>query len=190
MQDPGDLSGIQLIRDLKTLRRKVNELEVVNAALRRSVESLLSRESRFSIAMAAARAGIWELDLERGRVVLDPSLGQILGLDADETGFELTRILDIIPDSEKARLSRERLRLVNGETDFIQLEFRVESGSDGTRWLAIYGSLALDGDGQPARMVGVCRDVTAFREGHGREESEDPGARQRTQDAQHRQNQQ
>jgi len=176
MQGPGDLSGIQLIRDLKTLRRKVNELEVVNAALRRSVESLLSRESRFSIAMAAARAGIWELDLERGRVVLDPSLGQILGLDADETGFELSRILDIIPDPERARLSRERLRLVNGETDFIQLEFRVDSGSAGTRWLAIYGSLALDGDGRPARMVGVCRDVTPFREGQGAAESEDPGA--------------
>jgi PAS domain-containing protein len=160
MQGPGDLSSEQIIRDLKTLRRKVGELEVVNAALRRSVESLLNRESRCAIALAAARAGIWELDLECGRVFLDPSLGQMLGFDTDDTGMDVNQVSMLLPEPEAERLRSARNRLMNGETDCIQLEFQVESGTTGPRRLAIYGSLALNGNGQPARLVGICRDVT------------------------------
>ena len=66
------------------------------------------------------------------------------------------------------------MRLMNGETDCIQLEFGVESPSTGPRRMAIYGSIALNGDGQPARLVGICRDVTCVQGTP--EGSEDPEA--------------
>jgi PAS domain S-box-containing protein len=163
MEDPGDLSRSQLTKDLKMLRRKVSELEVVNTALRRSIDSLLGRESRCAIALAAARAGVWEFDLAEGKVLLDPSLGQILGLQPEENCFELEWLVRLLPASEREKLQLQRQRIESGQTDSIQLEFQVITSSSSIRWLAIDGSLALNGSGQPARLVGICRDVTAFR---------------------------
>jgi PAS domain-containing protein len=175
MQGPGELSHDQLIRDLKTLRRKVSELEVVNAALRRSVESLLNRESRCALAMAAARTGIWEFDLETGRVVIDVSLGQILGLQTDDSGFDVEQLQGMLPESEKEKLRIQRDMLVSGKTDIIQEEILVETGSFGARWLSIAGSLALNGSGNPSRMVGICRDITSTKES-GQTGSENTGS--------------
>ncbi len=175
MQDPGDLSRLHLVRDLKTLHRKVNELEGVNAALRRSVESLLRKESRYAIAMAAARAGVWEFDLEEGKVLLDSTLGQMLGLQSGENSFELERLIEFLPLSEREKLRQEHQRIESGQTDSVQFECQVITNTSEVRWLAIDGSLALNGSGQPARLIGICRDVTAFRKSPGRG-SENPDA--------------
>ena len=43
------------------------------------------------------------------------------------------------------------------------VEFRVPSADGGTRWVAGHGQVYVDAEGNPARMIGIGRDVTETR---------------------------
>ncbi|HEX6835100.1 MAG TPA: PAS domain-containing protein, partial [Polyangia bacterium] len=116
-------------------------------------------EERLRLAIEAARLGPWEWDITTGIVHWSPALEQIHGIPVGsfDGTFESWK-RDIHPDDLERVLAivTEGLERKTGHN----MEYRIIQPSGRVRWLEVRSRLLCDADGKPARMMGVCLDVT------------------------------
>ena len=174
MKNPQDHYAPMLEQKINSLQLRVSELDGINSALRRSIEALLDREARTAIALTTARTGIWEYDLGSEHISIDPGLMLLLGLTEEENSCSLDNFESFLVPSERENLKSALDHLLAGDIDHVRVEFQVVSSHCGNMLLAVDGSLVLDGEGQPSRLIGICTDLTRVRELE--LESEEPGA--------------
>jgi len=174
MKNPQDHYSSLLEQKINALQLRVCELDGINSALRRSIEALLDREARTSIALTTARTGIWEYDLGSGHISIDPGLMLLLGLRDGEDSCSLEDFDSYLVPVERENLKSALHRLLAGDIEHARIEFQIRNSRCGNMLLAVDGSLVLDGEGQPSRLIGICTDLTRIR---GLDlESEEPGA--------------
>jgi PAS domain S-box-containing protein len=129
-------------------------------AVRRRPAHLPAPEGVLPLALAAGRMGTWEWDIASGRVTWSPELEAMHGLtpgafDGTFDGYQR----DIHPDDREPVLSALRRTLEQGD-DRHQIEYRIVRPDGTLCWVEGRGHLVRDAEGRPARMVGVCLDVT------------------------------
>jgi len=116
-------------------------------------------EERLRLAIEAARLGPWEWDIITGKVHWSAALEQIHGIPVGsfDGTFESWK-RDIHPDDLERVLATvsEGLERKTGHN----MEYRIVQPSGRIRWLEVRSRLLCDADGKPARMMGVCLDVT------------------------------
>jgi PAS domain S-box-containing protein len=117
------------------------------------------RASGESAALEAGRMGIWRWDIPSGRVHWSPSLEALHGLAPGTFAgtFEAFQA-DIHPD-DRATVLAAVTRAVQTRADH-HLEYRIVRPDGAVRWVEARGRLVTDALGRPARMLGVCLDVT------------------------------
>ena len=141
-----DKSPEALRRELRALRSRIGELERVVA----------SEERRLTLALSAAKAGIWEINLATGEAYWSPEVWDLLGLDPGEHRPVLDTWLQAVRPDHRSRAElvfREAVRL-NQE---ICLEWPVNRPEE--RWLLTRAVPVLD-QGHPG-YIGVNIDITA-----------------------------
>jgi len=118
-------------------------------------------EERLRLALVAGFTGTWELALDQeARVLLSPELENILELIPGKFDGQIRSFLDCVHPSDQSRVIRaftKAIRLQSG----LELEFRFRRRAKPDGWLLTRGRVCSDGDGRPARLVGVGLDVTA-----------------------------
>lgn len=136
----------------KCITRDISSRKMAEAARRES-------EERLVLALEAGNMGSWEWDVRAGTVSWSESLERLHGLqpgtfDGTLDGFKR----DIHPDD------RETVFATISEALETRMDYRVEyriCPPDGTtRWVEARGKLFLDERNQPAKMRGVCMDIT------------------------------
>jgi PAS domain-containing protein len=163
MKNPQDHYSSLLEQKINSLQLRVSELDGINSALRRSIEALLDREARTAIALTTARTGIWEYDLGSGHISIDPGLMLLLGLRNGEDSCSLEDFDSYLVPGERESLKRELDHLLAGDIEHARMEFQIRNSRCGNMLLAVDGSLVLDGEGQPSRLIGICTDLTRVR---------------------------
>jgi PAS domain S-box-containing protein len=149
MRDPaGVVSGVVLVHVDLTERVEAEEARRLS-------------EERLRIALDAGRMGAWEWDIAAGRVHWSDTLQRIHGLvpGTFRGTFEEYQS-DIHPDDRERVLAQIAHSLEGGAH---QLEYRIVRPDGQVRWLEARGELFRDADGRPARMLGICMDVTERR---------------------------
>jgi two-component system, cell cycle sensor histidine kinase and response regulator CckA len=107
--------------------------------------------------------GVWEWDLETGKVLWSDELYELLGLDPDDgapLSFDAVRAR-IHPDDLPAW--EESLRACLEEGVEHRVDIRLMGAKGLARWLAVYGDAERDASGQVSRMVGAVVDITAYK---------------------------
>jgi len=97
---------------------------------------------------------------QEARVLLSPELENILELIPGKFDGQIRSFLDCVHPSDQSRVIRaftKAIRLQSG----LELEFRFRRRAKPDGWLLTRGRVCSDGDGRPARLVGVGLDVTA-----------------------------
>jgi PAS domain S-box-containing protein len=121
--------------------------------------SLQHSEARLALALEAGAMGAWEWEVASGTVIWSPQLERLHGLAPGTFAgtFEAFQS-DMNPEH------RERVRSAIERALREQMPYRVEYEivrPDGeSRWLEARGRTLLDPQGNPARMIGICMDVT------------------------------
>ena len=121
-----------------------------------------TQEERLRFTVDAASIGTWEWDLRAGEVRWSPELERLHGREPgsfDGTFASYER--EIHPD-DRARVLESARRTVE-EGGHHEVEYRIVTPGGEVRWLEGKGRVEYD-DGVPARMCGVCMDVTARKE--------------------------
>ena len=129
---------------------------------RKSQEAVLEAQRQLSLALAAARMGTWSWNVKTGGFDWSANLEEINGVAPGAFRGTYESFLDAIhPEDREMVDTGARRAVVEGST--YDVEFRVLSADGGTRWVAGHGQVYVDAEGNPARMIGIARDVTETR---------------------------
>ncbi|MEM9553801.1 MAG: EAL domain-containing protein [Acidobacteriota bacterium] len=134
----------------------VRERQRLAAALRAS-------EERYALAAEGANDGLWDWNLETGKVYYSTRWSAALGY----TGADLEPTIDawverVHPDD--IELLRTQLEAhVEGLTPHFESEHRIRGRDGSYRWVQVRGLAVRDAGGRATRMAGSQRDVTERR---------------------------
>jgi PAS domain S-box-containing protein len=145
----------ELGRDVLRASQLVGELQASEAGLREN-------EERLSLAVDAANFGIWIRDLARNEIWASDKWRKLFGFAPSER-LELDAILQRLHPDDREGFQQTVGAAVGGEGRY-GAEFRVMLPNGGIRWISSHGRVEFDVNGQPVRIRGASRDVTADRQ--------------------------
>jgi PAS domain S-box-containing protein len=125
--------------------------------------ALRDREYQLAEAQAVARLGSFEWSLATGEVTWSPELCRILGLAPSSCRGSLDALVRRFHPDDRAEAAAT-LRAAAGQGTSFRLQARIRRPSGEVRVLSSWGDVTRDEQGQPSRMLGVCQDVTDWRE--------------------------
>ncbi len=132
-------------------------LAVASLRARREAEET---GERLSFALDAAQMGTWNWDIVAGRVEWSENLERLHGLAPGEFDGTLAGVERGICEEDREHVRMILNRAVSTGAPY-QVEYRLAVPDGGLRWVQGKGRVLLDPSGQPVRMRGVCRDITA-----------------------------
>ncbi len=130
---------------------------------RQAEKALRTANERLTRAQHAAGAGLWEWDMLADRLEWSGELFQLFGLDpardiaSQETWSSIVHCDDL-------GLARERIQYAIRNHTPLASEYRVILPSLETRWISALGDTTYDAAGRPARMSGICLDISARKQ--------------------------
>ncbi|MCU1269158.1 MAG: two-component sensory box histidine kinase/response regulator [Acidobacteriaceae bacterium] len=127
-------------------------------ARQQTEEALRLSEERLKQAQHLAGMGVFDLELQSGKVIWSPRMFEIFGLpsDAPQPGYEdQTRFTH----SEDLWLVEEQSVLRRAGKP-IHLDHRIIRPSGEVRWVEVSGEAIFDNAGRYVRYLGVCQDIT------------------------------
>ncbi|PYJ08367.1 MAG: hypothetical protein DMF06_12900, partial [Verrucomicrobia bacterium] len=120
--------------------------------LRASEAAFRESEMRISLAASAANLGLWVWDVKEDNLWIMEKSRELFGFGKTER-ISLSRFLQVVHEDDRERLNKElRDSLQSGE---YETEYRIRGADGKTRWVAGYGRIELDRQGQPACLRGV-----------------------------------
>lgn len=131
----------------------------------RVMRALAKSEERFKLSMDATMDGLWDLDVPKDLCYYNPAYFNILGYESNifETEQETWRRL-VHPDDFFLALAANNA-CIEGETDFIDDEYRMRTKTGGWRWIHARGKcVERDASGMALRIVGTHVDITERKE--------------------------
>jgi len=118
---------------------------------------------RLELALAAARMGTWDWELDSDKMSWDRQMHVLFGLAPASFGGHDTDFLDLLHPADRARVAGELAAALEGRTDF-DSEFRVVWPADGTvHILRSRAQVTRDAQGKTVRALGVSWEVTERR---------------------------
>jgi PAS domain S-box-containing protein len=121
------------------------------------------REFQLAEAQAVAQLGSFEWDLASGQVTWSPELCRILGLGPESCHGSLDMLLGRLHPDDRARAAAT-LRTAATEGTSFRLQVRIVRPTGELRVLSSWGKVSRDDQERPAWMLGVCQDVTEWRQ--------------------------
>lgn len=121
-------------------------------------EAIRASRERLSLALAAGRMAVWEVD-GLGRMSTDPAVNALIGLPPTAT----PTLQDLLPNYLPGELDRIRdaaREARNQGEPFFEVEFRYRRGDGLVRWLNIRAEVRYAAGGEPAGAIGIVMDVT------------------------------
>ncbi|MDB6071640.1 MAG: luxQ 1 [Verrucomicrobiales bacterium] len=125
-------------------------------------EALRENQARLRFTLESAQIGDWDLDLVTDRSRRSLRHDQVFGYDEPVAEWGFREFLKHVHPDDREDVEREFHRAVETRREW-HFAPRV-IWPDGTiHWIAGHGSLYLNAEGQPTRMLGIVSDITERR---------------------------
>ena len=134
----------------------------LNRDLQLSQAGLRENEQRMSLAVDAANIGIWIRDLAKNEIWASDRWRQLFSFTPSEP-LDLQRILRRLHPDDREALQQVPTKALAGGGSY-ETEFRLTLPDGGLRWISSHGQVEFDATGQPVRIRGASRDVTARKQ--------------------------
>lgn len=129
-------------------------------SLKQAQEALRESEERYSLAARGANDGLWDWNIQTGRVYYSPRWKAMLGWEENEIGDSSEEWFDRVHDTDRERVQEEITAHRSGATSHFESEHRMLH-KDGTfRWMFNRGLAVVDESGTTLRMAGSQTDIT------------------------------
>ncbi len=127
---------------------------------RRSVKALEEAEVRWKLALSASGAGVWDLNLKTGRLLLSSEAQALLGIDAATVPWNLESLHGNVHPEDLGMVSAAMRAHLDGATTDFMAEYRVVRSDGTTHWIAERAALVSGGEpGAPRRVVGTVTEI-------------------------------
>ncbi len=133
-------------------------------ALTEAQAALRASEERLAHALEGTQQGLWDWDLMQGVVYRSPRWFEMLGLWPGDVDDTLDAGLARIHPDDRAGVDQALRLHLEGHLPRFQAEYRVKTGAGDWLWLFDAGKVVRwAADGRPARIAGLCTDITERR---------------------------
>ena len=143
--------SIQNIRLYAQAQKEIAERRLAEEALRRS-------EAQLTEAQRIGQIGHIEWNAERPALVCSAVVYEILGLPRDEV-ITMQTLANLMTPEEREGLQQRDLQSIQQGTG-MDYEYRVCLADGRERWLHQQGTITLDENGRPRRMMATIQDIT------------------------------
>jgi PAS domain S-box-containing protein len=119
-----------------------------------------SRE-RLALALEAARDGVWDADLQTGRVAHNPAFGTVIDPGAPAPD-DLRSWRDLVHPADRPRLEQAIAAHERGAVAGYECELRIRRRDGSVAWVLEHGRVVeRDAAGRVRRLAGTVREITA-----------------------------
>lgn len=123
-------------------------------------QALRESEERYALATEAGRIGVWDWNLEEGRIYLDPTINAMLGREAVPTLTSLEEGLQLVHPEERQELLEVVQYLAEAGLNHYAGTVKMLHSDGNPRWFSVSGRGIRDPQGQLVRVVGVDKEIT------------------------------
>jgi PAS domain S-box-containing protein len=129
-------------------------------ARERQLEQLTER---YELAVEGANLGVWDWDMRTDAVYRDERWARMLGEEPDAIDTKLEEFFRRLHPDDARRHERALRAHVEGDAEFYECQYRLRTASGSYKWIQNVGKVLEWEDGDPARAVGIHRDVDEYR---------------------------
>ena len=131
---------------------------------RKSQEAIVEAQRQLSMALTAARMGTWSWNIQTGSLDWSDNLEEIHGMAPGTFEGTFESFMSCVHPEDREMVEAGVRRAV-AERSTYDVEFRVPFPDGTIHWVAGHGQVFVDAEGNPARMIGIGRDITEKRRG-------------------------
>ena len=132
--------------------------------LKRFEEELAQSVERYDLAMRGSNEGLWDWDQRTDRLLVSPRFKELSGLAIDADTIEPADWLANTHPEDVESYRRGLRAHLKGESEFLNVEFRLRRPDGKYRWVLARGIGVRDETGRIYRMAGSIGDITARKE--------------------------
>lgn len=129
----------------------------------RLAREVSERGARLDLALRAGGMGVFEWDVESGRVRWSESAARIFGFGADGAPQHVSRWLEWMHPEDVDGVSVALREAAEGVREGYVAECRVRQRDGTYRWMLVIGELERDAAGRPRGVMGIVSDATERR---------------------------
>ncbi|MEE8116732.1 MAG: PAS domain S-box protein, partial [Gemmatimonadales bacterium] len=127
---------------------------------RRTERALRGSEERYALAARGANDGLWDWDLQNGKVYYSPRWKAMLGYGDGDLHGELDDWFGRVHPQDLERLKSQIADHLDGPSSHFQNEHRILHKDGSYRWVLCRGVAERNGKGQATRMAGSQTDIS------------------------------
>lgn len=143
------------------LKKRIRVLEDEVVKLRQVEGQLRESKERMELALQGADQGMWDWDIQTGKVVTNDRLAEMLGYQVGEIKPKLGAWKKLIHEDDLPQVEKAMSAHLEGSSPFYVLEYRMRTKSDDFIWISDRGKvIERDADGKAVRMSGTHLDIT------------------------------
>lgn len=131
--------------------------------LTRTLRGARAAEERYALAVRATNDGIWDWDLDTGRVYYSPRWRALPGLEEGEVGEEPAEWFDRVHPDDRERVEVQLREHLDGATPNFESEHRMRHRDGHYLWVLTRGVAVRDGSGKALRVTGSQSNVDERR---------------------------
>src|SRR5262249_26209948 len=106
------------------------------------------------------RVGSFVIEFATGKIQTSPGFAAIHGLAEESEGLTCEKWRACVLPDDLARFEAARSGALAEQRRELNIEYRIVGADDEARWIESRGLISYNGNGCPARMVGVHIDIT------------------------------
>ena len=148
------------------IRSDITRRKQAEAALLAGEERERRLKERLSIAVDAARIGVWDYDVQTGKVRWDANMCAIYGLPSAAFSGHFDDWVEAVIPVERDRFVREFQHALIGRQIY-DTEFRIGLPGGEERHIRAFARVVRTDDQSPAEMIGINYDITARKQMEG-----------------------
>ena len=151
---------------LRAARRQAMESQYVaqtrQAELEKEAAARQQSDQRLQMALAAATMGIWEWEIPTDRMIWSAEVSSIYGLAPGESVRTIEDFLKRVYPNDRAEVHQRVVEMIERprKGNSYEEEYRILWPNGEIRWVASKGSVIIDDDGKPLRLIGTVMDAT------------------------------
>ncbi len=129
-------------------------------ASKQAAEELHRNQERFALAVQVGKMGVWDFDLLKRELYLDPNLKALLGYDDHEISNSIEEWAEYLHPEDKLAVLQELKSSIQGVTTHFSSEHRKLHKDGSIRWMLINSIIMRDAYGKAYRILGTDIDIT------------------------------
>jgi diguanylate cyclase (GGDEF)-like protein/PAS domain S-box-containing protein len=145
--------SLALLSGILMIKTRIKNITAIADRLRES-------EERYAMAAEGARDGLWDWNLQTGKLYLSPRWKQMLGYKDSEMTNDPESWFALVHPADLESLKSAVFQKVLKETPHFEQEYRIHTRQGVYRWVLCRGVAVFDGQSIMTRLAGSQTDIT------------------------------